>query len=108
MQFWKFFFPTVVTIALLIMIVTNLVFQDIYTSKYASLYNIAFDKLKSHKKYQEFNSSILSDQNIKEKNIATKKKIAYIFAGSARSFVCDKVIYESMLKLSKYCWYVVI
>ena len=107
MQFWKFFFPTIVIMALLIMIVTNLVFQDIYTSKYASLYNIAFDKkLKSQNKYQEFNSSILSDQNIniKEKNIGAKKKIAYIFAGSARSFVCDKVIY---VNLSKYCWYVI-
>lgn len=75
------------------MIVTNLVFQDIYTSKYALLYDTAFDKLKSHHKYQEFNTSILSDQYIKEKNIGTKKKIAYIFAGSARSFVCDKVIF---------------
>eukprot|EP01036_Dinobryon_divergens_P031159 gene31159-40515_t len=82
------------------MIVTNLVFQDIYTSKYASLYNIAFDKkLKSQNKYQEFNSSILSDQNIKEKNIGAKKKIAYIFAGSARSFVCDKVHWSIRLHL---------
>lgn len=95
MQFWKFYFPTVVIVALLIMIVINLVFQDIYTSKYSLLYNTAFDKLKSYRSdgtYQEFNSSILSDQNIKRPIVQVKKKIAYIFAGSARSFVCDKVI----------------
>jgi hypothetical protein len=95
MQFWKSCFPAVVLIALLIMIVTNLFFQDIYTSKYSSLYN-TFHTSKNYPNQgtnQDLFSPNLSNQNVINQEIQQKKKIAYIFAGSARSFVCDKVIW---------------
>lgn len=91
----KYFFPTVIVVFLVTMIVTNIFFQDIYTRKYPAVNHIyeSVNVVRNHLLNEELKFSYVTEfRGNKSPNVTKPKpKIAYIFAGSARSFVCDKV-----------------
>ena len=99
MSGYKVFIPSIIVFAVIVMIILNLLVQDNSNTPNYSPLHATLDGLHDYREFINRSASILS-QTFQVRDspseyvpdvVKPKKKIAYIFAGSARSFVCNKV-----------------